>query len=102
MITIEQLIDKIDDAFYKKNDYYLSETASETFAEIVAIEFAKLHVEAALKAASENADAISSRSSFTSKDRTNGRHPGLMCVHLGDVSVDTSSILNAYPLDNIK
>ena len=42
-------------------------------------EFAKLHVEAALKAASENADLIET-----------------------DGDIDRKTILNAYPLNNIK
>ena len=49
------------------------------------IEFAKLHVEAALKAASENVD-------YT----TDGQE------HITDVWIDKNSILNSYPLDNIK
>jgi len=48
-----------------------------------AIEFAKLHVEAALKAASEDAHT---------KD----------VPYTDDVEVDKDSILNAYPLENIK
>jgi hypothetical protein len=50
------------------------------------IEFAKLHVEAALKAASENATTIN-KPKFK-----------------GDINyvVDGDSILNAYPLENIK
>lgn len=64
------------------------------------IEFAKMHVEAALKAANENAYAQSSSSNITSKD-WNGRQ-GLICVHLGIVSVNKDSILNSYPLSNIK
>ena len=50
-----------------------------------AIEFAKLHVEAALKAASEEADYI-----------TDGQE------HITDVWIDKDSILKSYPLDNIK
>lgn len=52
--------------------------------EIVMIEFAKMHVEAALKAASENVE--------------------LYEVHYGTISyeVDEHSILNAYPLNLIK
>ena len=49
------------------------------------IEFAKLHVEAALKAASEEADYI-----------TDGQE------HITDVWIDKDSILKSYPLDNIK
>ena len=52
------------------------------------IEFAKLHVEAALKAASEKATS----SAFYSPDN-DGTY---------DSSVHKSSILNAYPLENIK
>lgn len=61
------------------------------------INFAKLHVEAALKQASEKSFAESSRSNITSKGRLEGKQ-GLICVHLGDVSVNKDSILNSYPL----
>jgi len=47
------------------------------------IEFAKLHVEAALKAAAENADTR-------------------LIIYTDDEEIDKSSILNAYPLTNIK
>jgi hypothetical protein len=50
------------------------------------IEFTKLHVEAALKAASENASA------YTEKDSKGGTWN----------LVDKDSILNSYPLENIK
>ena len=49
------------------------------------IEFAKIHVEAALKAASDNVD-------YT----TDGQE------HITDVWIDEDSILNSYPLENIK
>jgi len=48
------------------------------------ITFAKLHVEAALKEASENARLKE------------------LEIHLSDGSVDKYSILNSYPLDKIK
>ena len=48
------------------------------------IHFAKLHVEQALKEASENADTIYRGDSF------------------GDYIVDKNSILNCYPPENIK
>ena len=51
--TAEELINKIDDEFYEKNSYYLSISNPDLFAKTIAIEFAKLHVEAALKSASE-------------------------------------------------
>lgn len=66
------------------------------------IDFAKLHVTVALKEASEKAFAQSSRSNFTSKDRLLYDKQGLICVHLGDVSVNEDSILNSYSLDLIK
>jgi hypothetical protein len=49
------------------------------------IEFAKLHVEAALKEASEKADY-----------NTWGQE------HIEQVWIDKDSILNSYPLENIK
>jgi hypothetical protein len=48
------------------------------------IEFAKLHVEAALKAASENADTLKGE------------------VYASKGAINKDSILNSYPLDNIK
>lgn len=89
ILTVKEVINKIDEDFYKENNYYLSITNSEEFAEKIAISIAKLHVVAALKAASENArccdDAI---------------------VDLGhtivEAYVEPDSILNAYPLDLIK
>jgi hypothetical protein len=53
--------------------------------EMVMIEFAKLHVEQALKAAAENVELYEG-------------------MHYGTISyeVDEQSILNAYPLDLIK
>ena len=65
------------------------------------IKFAKLHVEKALESVNENAKAVSSCSNFTSKDWEKGRQ-GLICVHLGRVSVCKDSIVNAYPLTNIE
>ena len=61
------------------------------------IEFAKLHVEAALKAASENITVMAKNYNgpwkvdfpYTIDDYT-------------DLHIDKDSILNAYPLENIK
>ena len=47
--TAEELINKIDDEFYEKNSYYLSISNPDLFAKTIAIEFAKLHVEAMMK-----------------------------------------------------
>ena len=73
--TVEELINKIDDEFYEKNSYYLSISNPDLFAKTIAIEFAKLHVEAALKEASENATLL-----YNFKEE----------------------IINSYPLDKIK
>ena len=51
-----------------------------------ALEFARLHVEAALKAASEKADVVYDGISFGTPDYI----------------VDVETILNSYPLKNIK
>jgi hypothetical protein len=77
--TVEELINKIDDEFYEKNSYYLSISNPDLFAKTIAIEFAKLHVEAALKEASES-----------ESDGTFG------------TMIYPDSILNCYPLENIK
>lgn len=77
--TVKELIDKIDEDFYKKNSYYLSISNPEKFAKTIAIKFAKLHVEAALKAATEKGKT-SNGTSIVLKD----------------------SVLNSYPLENIK
>jgi hypothetical protein len=37
---LEEFMNKIDEDFYKENNYYLSITEPESFAKIVAIEFA--------------------------------------------------------------
>lgn len=57
------------------------------------IEFAKLHVEAALKAASEKATTINVYKT---------RWSGLTKESYIELGVDTPAILNAYPLTNIK
>jgi hypothetical protein len=70
--------------FFRKNiDYVLSENDCKEDVENAMIEFAKLHVEAALKAAGENAHT---------KD----------VPYTEDTEVDKGSILNSYPLENIK
>ena len=67
--------------FLEKNN--LPETLSGGTLKWAMIEFAKMHVEAALKAASENADT---------KD----------VPYTDDIEVDKDSILYSYPLANIK
>ena len=62
-------------------------------------EFAVLHVQAALKAASEKAFAKGDTCSLTTKDHNFFWTFG---GSIGRVVMDTDSILNAYPLKNIK
>jgi len=62
------------------------------------IEFAKLHVEAALKEASENAKASLGKD-WIRKEET--IHPGQL-VDTIIIKVDKDSILNSYTLTNIK
>lgn len=66
--------------------------------------FAKLHVEAALKAASENATVVMVPNCF---DHTPFRGPCVTCGRYDNPDVASEviskkSILNSYPLDNIK
>jgi hypothetical protein len=62
------------------------------------IEFAKMHVEAALKEASEKAKASLGKD-WIRKEET--IHPGQL-VDAIIIKVDKDSILNSYPLSNIK
>jgi hypothetical protein len=76
------------------------------------IEFAKLHVEAALKAASENAeirinDNYSESYSLVKSEIVNYNSMGVYNVYAEEctnhrIEVFEESILNAYPLDLIK
>lgn len=63
------------------------------------IQFAKLHVEAALKAASEKADAKADNSSSLRVSRKNLYWT--FAGNIGDVLIDKESILNSYPLTNV-
>jgi hypothetical protein len=58
------------------------------------IEFAKLHVEAALKEASEAATINKNKGQVTGREFGN--------VTDGSYSINQPSILNSYPLENIK
>jgi hypothetical protein len=62
----------------------------------IMIEFAKMHVEAALKAASEKSliKVSNYKGSHTTEE--------LSVVDYTDATVDKDSILNSYSLDNIK
>ena len=73
-ITIDNILNRIDTELLEMEKEQM-------------IEFAKLHVEAALKAASEEAQAIEGWNTGFSGSAA---------------SVDKDSILNSYPLKNIK
>lgn len=65
----------------------------------VMIEFAKLHVEQALKEASEKAYAKGKGSNLTTKDKN---FFYTFAGHIGEIEMNKDSILNAYPISNIK
>jgi hypothetical protein len=77
----EEMENKIQSA----SDFFFQEKYLDTPFVQIGIDFAKLHVEAALKAAVENAEL----------DRDAGQD-------LNGISIDKDSVLNSYPLDNIK
>ena len=91
-MTAEESFEKFFNSFPRYGTYLATNWKEEIIkiAENYAIEFAKFHVEAALKAASENAtiDDIGS---------PNCDGEWMSC----DI-VNIDSILNSYPLDNIK
>jgi hypothetical protein len=73
--------------FLRKNiDYVLSENDCKEDVENAMIEFAKLHVEQALKTASKGAKVVDVGIDYA----------------IIEWAVDKSSILNSYPLDKIK
>ena len=86
MITAKEILDKQRYLVRVETDSSVMESAEER----AMIEFAKLHVEAALKEASEKATAFSKTSVYGGESIRKR------------ATVSTSSILNAYPLDNIK
>lgn len=73
-----------------------------------AIEFAKLHVEAALKAASENVYFITRDHDMYNReyskyiDIDSNNIEGDTFCYGGSIVIDEDSVLTAYPLENIK
>lgn len=63
------------------------------------ITFAQMHVEAALKVASEKAYARGKGSSLTTRDKN---FFYTFAGHIGEIEMNKDSILNSYPLTNIK
>ena len=91
MITAEELLDNIeiwDGVFvHSKN------------AKQAMIEFAKLHVTEALKEASEN---VNLKESSSEETNTNNISPFITADDNTIWIINKDSILNAYPLENIK
>jgi hypothetical protein len=89
MITAEEFLR------YKSNineDKNCVEYLKDSEVEDIMIEFAKLHVEAALIEASEYAETVADKEQDFRLQNCN-------CI---DYIIDKNSILHAYPLENIK
>lgn len=76
--------------------YMLSKMKYSPIHEELLIEFAKLHVEAALKAAAENSNLLLTDKKGNTKTTSGYDAYGSIAT------VNKKSILNSYPLDNIK
>lgn len=75
------------------------------FNKEVMIEFAKLHVEAALKEASENVKLIEYGCSDFRVTDEDAPNPYFISGYFGEdsqIKISEDSILNSYPLENIK
>jgi hypothetical protein len=96
---IEDMIFEIDALHHEENGYYLSETNPTEFAKIVGIEFAKLHVQAALKTANEKAEANVTFLNWLAEQHESSRFEEGIDY---EVSIINALILNSYPLDLIK
>jgi hypothetical protein len=92
MITAEELLDNIE--IWNGVFFVHSKNAREAM-----IEFAKLHVEAALKEASEN---VNLKESSSEEINTNNISPFITADDNTIWIINKDSILNAYPLENIK
>lgn len=86
-------MDKIPSAKDWIKYYWIDDKNRDKSNEDLLIEFTKLHVKAALKLASEKAKQIEDPYSYTGN--TGSEYPA-------DYIIDKDSILNAYPLKNIK
>ena len=80
--TVEEFFKKYSDNTFLSEGYYEYLVEKDSFKEAL-IEFAKLHVQAALKEASKKAQVYADEGGYSE-------------------FVDEDSILNAYPLTNIK
>ena len=97
--TAEELKSKMIQAVQYQSVFGIAEEKNNRIAEncvSLAIEFAKLHVEAALKRASENSNLL-----LTDK-KGNTKTTGGYDAYGSVAAVNKQSILNAYPLEQIK
>lgn len=94
--TVKELVNKIDEDFYKKNSYYLSKTEPETFAIQVALEFAKLHVEACIEEIKKKAKTKDEVHTYHDSWASPGGGSEIIQV------INKQSIEDAYPLNLIK
>ena len=91
MITAKELFNKYSDLTSLTEGHYDYLVDEDNFKDAL-IEFAKLHVQEALKLASKNATMISN-------EEQDFRFQNCNCI---DYKIDKESILNSYPLENIK
>lgn len=91
MITTEEFFTKYADNISLAEGHYDYLVEKDNFKEAM-IKFAKLHVIKALKAASENAE-------LTSDKNQDFRLQHCSCV---DYLINKDSVLESYPLENIK
>ena len=100
--TAEERFDEFFSSF-PKYGVYLAENWKKEIIEIankLANDKSKLHVEAALKEASENAEIIVNTESEYQGDL--GDSHGLLYKDVTTYEIDKDSILNSYPLENIE
>lgn len=88
------IAEKFLDEYLQNNAVPWSPEWDSTYGQlnIAMIEFAKLHVKAALEAAAENAEAFIEY----------GHGDWMLSMSVEDYGVNKESILNAYPEENIK
>jgi len=93
--TAKDMVDKWQDIALNN---IKSDIQDDNSLENTLIEFAKLHVEAALKEAAEKARVQMSNGYGVNEIII---HPNSL-VHTAVITANAASILNSYPLDNIK
>jgi hypothetical protein len=92
-LTADELLDKKYPKFEDLDRGNIWANIEETM-----IEFAKLHVEAALKAASESRCI----NMFDKPWKAYSLEPGTKILDVVNITVNKNLIINSYPLENIK